>query len=45
MTPASTPYPAYRLPDGPRSDFGLCIAYRSCFLEPDTRIHEESAVR
>ncbi|MBE5408029.1 Uncharacterised protein [Mycobacteroides abscessus subsp. abscessus] len=23
MTPASTPYPAYRLPDGPRSKFGL----------------------
>ncbi len=23
MTPASTPYPAYRLPDGPRQKFGL----------------------
>ncbi len=23
MTPASTPYPAHRLPDGPRSKSGL----------------------
>lgn len=36
MTPASTPYPAYQLPD-----FGLCIAHRSRFLDPDTRLHEE----
>lgn len=42
MTPASTPYPAYRLPDGQRSDFGLCIAYRSRFLDLDTRLHEEN---
>ncbi len=45
MTPASTPYPPCRLPDGPRSDFGLCIAHRSRFLESDTRLHEESAGR
>lgn len=45
MTPASTPYPACRLPDGPRSDFGLCIAHRSCFLDPDTRLHEQRAGR
>lgn len=35
MTPASTPYPAYRLPDGPRCKSGLCIAHRSRFLDPD----------
>lgn len=45
MRGASTPYPQCRLPDGLRSDFGLCIAHRSCFLESDTRLHEESAGR
>lgn len=45
MTPASTPCPAYRLPDGPPCKSGLCIAHRSCFLESDTRLHEESAGR
>lgn len=42
MTPASTPCPAYRLPDGPRCKSGLCIAHRSCFLDPDTRLHDEN---
>lgn len=45
MTPASTPYPAHRLPDGPRCKSRLCIAHRSRFLESDTRLHEESAGR
>lgn len=25
-----------------RSDFGLCIAHRSRFLDPDTRLHDEN---
>lgn len=32
MTPASTPYPAHRLPDGPRCKSRLCTHKRTVLI-------------
>lgn len=41
-TQGKTPYPHSHSFSGPRSKSRLCIAYRSRFLDPDTRLCDEN---